>query len=57
MPLAYYRNNLDSTLALLEKWRRRATYAIFSSSATVYGGQCHPHVETMPTYVATSPYG
>ena len=30
---------------------------IFSSSATVYGGESVPYVETMPAHVCTNPYG
>mgnify|MGYP000872431699 CR=1 FL=1 len=37
-PLAYYRNNLDTTLALLEVMADHGVHRlIFSSSATVYG--------------------
>ena len=59
IPLAYYRNNLDSTLALLEEMAQAGcTRFVFSSSATVYGpDNAIPYVETMPPYVATSPYG
>ena len=59
IPLAYYRNNLDSTLALLEEMAQAGcTRFVFSSSATVYGpDNAIPYVETMPTYVATNPYG
>lgn len=55
----YYRNNLDSTLALLEEMAQAGcTRFVFSSSATVYGpDNAIPYVETMPTYVATNPYG
>ena len=58
-PLLYYRNNLDSTLALLEEMAQAGcTRFVFSSSATVYGpDNAIPYVETMPTYVATNPYG
>ncbi|NLI20181.1 MAG: UDP-glucose 4-epimerase GalE [Clostridiales bacterium] len=57
-PLAYYRNNLDSTLTLCETMRRHGVKRIvFSSSATVYGAiQTMPLVETMPTG-CTNPYG
>lgn len=57
-PLEYYRNNLDSTLSVLELMRETGCHQlIFSSSATVYGrdGQV-PFVETAPTS-ATNPYG
>ena len=37
-PLRYYRNNLDSTLALLEVMKEHGCHNfVFSSSATVYG--------------------
>ena len=59
IPLAYYRNNLDSTLTLLEVMEKfGCRKLVFSSSATVYGpGKRVPYVETMPAYVATNPYG
>lgn len=57
-PLAYYRNNLDSTLTLCEVMRDFGVERIvFSSSATVYGAtQTMPLTETMPTG-CTNPYG
>jgi len=57
-PLAYYRNNLDSTLALCEVMKRYGvTRLVFSSSATVYGSTDQmPLKETMPTG-CTNPYG
>ncbi len=57
-PVAYYRNNLDSTLALLEVMKKYKTANfVFSSSATVYGiPKSVPLVETMPTG-CTNPYG
>ena len=57
-PLAYYRNNLDSTLSLCEVMQAHGVNRIvFSSSATVYGtSDDMPLVETMPTG-CTSPYG
>lgn len=59
IPLAYYRNNLDSTLTLLEVMAEfGCTRFVFSSSATVYGPDNHaPYVETMSAHVATNPYG
>ena len=48
-PLMYYRNNIDSTLTLLEVMKKyRVNNFIFSSSATVYGvPKTVPLVETM----------
>ena len=59
MPLAYYRNNLDATLSLLEVMKEfGCKRLVFSSSATVYGPENPiPYVETMPAHVATNPYG
>lgn len=58
IPLAYYRNNLDSTLTLLEVMKKHEVHNfVFSSSATVYGiPKTVPLVETMPTS-CTNPYG
>ncbi len=58
IPLRYYRNNLDSTLTLLEVMKEFDCHNIvFSSSATVYGiPEKVPLVETMPTS-CTNPYG
>ena len=58
-PIEYYRNNIDSTLTLLEAMRKYSVNKlIFSSSATVYGTpEAVPLVETMPTGVPTNPYG
>jgi len=60
LPLEYYRNNLDSTLTLLEVMRDRGVKKlVFSSSATVYGEpEQLPLVETSRTGVGiTNPYG
>ena len=59
IPLAYYRNNLDSTLTLVETMTAHGcTKLVFSSSATVYGPENSvPYVETMPAHLATNPYG
>ncbi len=59
IPLAYYRNNLDSTMSLLEVMAEfGCKRLVFSSSATVYGPQNPvPYVEEMPAHVATNPYG
>ena len=58
-PLQYYRNNLDSTLSLLEVMEEFGCKKfIFSSSATVYGpNNPHPYKEEMPAIQSSSPYG
>jgi UDP-glucose 4-epimerase len=58
-PLMYYRNNLDSTLTLLECMAEHDVKPfIFSSSATVYGEAAQvPCRETAPTGGCTNPYG
>ncbi len=58
-PVMYYRNNIDSTLTLLEGMKKYGVNNfIFSSSATVYGTPTSvPLVETMPTGSPTNPYG
>jgi UDP-glucose 4-epimerase len=58
-PLAYYRNNLESLLRVLEGMRRHGTQnLVFSSSATVYGQPDElPVRETSPIKEAWSPYG
>ena len=58
-PLQYYRNNLDSTLTLLEVMEKYGCKTfIFSSSATVYGpDNPDPYKEEMPALRAVSPYG
>ena len=57
-PLMYYRNNIDSTLTLVETMTKYGVNNIvFSSSATVYGiPETVPLVEGMPTG-CTNPYG
>lgn len=57
-PLEYYRNNLDTTLTLLETMSEYGVNRfIFSSSATVYGvPKKLPLTEDMPTS-AINPYG
>lgn len=59
IPLTYYRNNLDTTLTLLEVMRVHGCKRfVFSSSATVYGPENPvPYREEQPTYFATNPYG
>lgn len=57
IPVAYYRENIGSTIALLEAMKRHDCHSIvFSSSATVYGDGTPPYDETAPTS-ATNPYG
>ena len=58
-PLEYYRNNLDSTLTLLELMRKYGVYNIvFSSSATVYGApDSVPINESAAVGRCTNPYG
>jgi UDP-glucose 4-epimerase len=58
-PLAYYHNNLVSTLNLLTAMEAgKCRKLLFSSSATVYGGQESPLTEEHPVGVElTSPYG
>lgn len=58
-PLAYYHNNIEGTVALLEVMQEaNVKNIVFSSSATVYGlNNPSPLEETMPTYIANSPYG
>lgn len=58
-PIEYYRNNLDSTLTLLEVMREFGVKKIvFSSSATVYGvPETVPLHEALPTKGCTNPYG
>lgn len=57
-PLMYYRNNLDSTLSLLEVMiEYNCKNIVFSSSATVYGSpQSLPIKEDFPLST-TNPYG
>lgn len=59
MPVRYYRNNLDSTLTLLEiMLKKRVRLIVFSSSATVYGtSEKVPFTEDSPTGGCTNPYG
>ena len=58
-PLAYYRNNLDSMLNVLDLMLEyHVGKVVFSSSATVYGSVNEaPSTETMPTGGCTNPYG
>lgn len=58
-PLAYYRNNLDTALTLLETMKRHGVRQfIFSSSATVYSlVQDVPFTEESGPLGCTNPYG
>ena len=58
-PVEYYRNNIDTTLTLLECMKETGiSRIVFSSSATVYGDDNKPpFVETMPRGACTNPYG
>lgn len=58
-PLMYYRNNLDSTLTLLEVMNDfNCKKLVFSSSATVYGDAKETKfVETIKKGVPSNPYG
>ena len=58
VPIKYYRNNLDTTLTLLEVMEEKNCNAIvFSSSATVYGDKNKiPYEETMHTGDTTNAY-
>ncbi len=58
-PLRYYRNNLDTTLSLLEVMKEYdCKNFIFSSSATVYGTpESVPLTENSKPGICTNPYG
>jgi UDP-glucose 4-epimerase len=58
-PIAYYRNNLDTTLTLLEVMQEyNCKRFIFSSSATVYGiSDRVPFTEDAVELGCTNPYG
>jgi len=58
-PLMYYRNNLDSAMALLEVMEEfDCKKFVFSSSATVYGpNNPYPYKEEMKAIESSSPYG
>ncbi len=56
-PLEYYENNIGSSFSLVRAMRRHGVHQlVFSSSATVYGGNEPPFTEDMPTG-ASNPYG
>ena len=58
-PIMYYKNNIDSTLNLLEVMEKYGCRnLVFSSSATVYGLQDTPRcIETMEKKNPSNPYG
>ncbi|BED91789.1 MAG: UDP-glucose 4-epimerase GalE [Candidatus Improbicoccus pseudotrichonymphae] len=57
-PLLYYENNVLGTINLCKIMQEfNVKKIIFSSSATVYGDQPAPFVETMSKGKITSPYG
>ena len=58
-PLEYYRNNLDTTLSLVEVMEEfGCRKLVFSSSATVYGDPAFiPITEECPKGQCTNPYG
>ena len=58
-PLKYYKNNVASTILLLEKMLEyNIKNLVFSSSCTVYGQPAElPVTEKSPVQIAISPYG
>ena len=57
-PLEYYYNNIVSTIKLAKKCQEYGvSHFVFSSSATVYGENSSPLVETMELKPRTNPYG
>ena len=57
-PLEYYHNNIVSTMVLARMCRKYGVKRfVFSSSATVYGDNKVPFVETMEPKPAVNPYG
>ena len=58
IPLMYYRNNLDSTLTLLEVMNKHnCKKIVFSSSATVYGDPISLPIKEDFPLSTTNPYG
>ena len=59
LPVEYYRNNIDTTLTLLECMRELGlSNIVFSSSATVYGeDHIPPFTEDATKGMCTNPYG
>lgn len=57
-PLEYYYNNIVSTMVLTKACQKYGVNRfVFSSSATVYGDNKVPFVETMELLPTTNPYG
>ncbi|MFC7062344.1 UDP-glucose 4-epimerase GalE [Halobacillus seohaensis] len=57
-PLDYYHNNISSTMVLARACQKYDVRRfVFSSSATVYGDNKVPFVETMNLLPTTNPYG
>ncbi|HHW35986.1 MAG TPA: UDP-glucose 4-epimerase GalE [Bacillales bacterium] len=57
-PLTYYFNNLVSTMVLAKACQKHGVNRfVFSSSATVYGDNKVPFVESMELLPTTNPYG
>jgi UDP-glucose 4-epimerase len=57
-PLLYYKNNVLGTIVLSElAVKYSVKHFIFSSSATMYGNQQSPLIETMDLKQTTNPYG
>lgn len=57
-PLEYYYNNVVSTMVLTKACQKYGVNRfVFSSSATVYGDNIVPFVETMDLLPTTNPYG
>ncbi|OEH92153.1 UDP-glucose 4-epimerase GalE [Bacillus solimangrovi] len=58
IPLTYYYNNIVSTMILAKACQKYGVNRfVFSSSATVYGDNIVPFVETMDLLPTTNPYG
>lgn len=57
-PLKYYHNNLTTTMILAKMCLKYKVFRfVFSSSATVYGENKVPFIETMDLLPTTNPYG
>lgn len=57
-PLEYYYNNIVSTLIITKLCKKfDIKRLVFSSSATVYGNNKAPFLESMPLLLTTNPYG
>ncbi|KGX86361.1 UDP-glucose 4-epimerase GalE [Pontibacillus litoralis] len=58
IPLTYYYNNIVSTMILAKACKEYSVNRfVFSSSATVYGDNKVPFIETMDLLPTTNPYG